>query len=135
MDQQPFSFSEVVYYVVVYMVGFFSGVFQTLRNRDYVNVGHAVNIGMVSGFLAFAIVSFIDGHSSDRAGNEFFYLGIAALVGLSVRYQDQLIRSGWKAFAKKYGIETDDDFLKQEDKKPLPKETVKAEKNPKSSDD
>lgn len=105
--QHPFQITEVIYYAVVFLVGFLSGVSQTLRERNYISCRHVVNIGLCAGFLAFAVVTFVDGHLNDRAGDEFFYLGIASLIGLSVKYQDQIIRSAWRGFASKFGIDQD----------------------------
>lgn len=106
--EQPFDVKETVYYAAVFAVAFLAGVAQTLRGRDYVGCRDAFNIGLCAGFLAFAIVAFVDGNSVDRDGHEFFYLGVAALVGLSVKYQDQLVRSVWKRFASNFGIGLED---------------------------
>lgn len=100
----PFEVAEAIYYAAVFVVAFLSGVSQTLRSRDFIDCRHGFNIGLVSGFLAFAIVAFIDGSTADRAGDEFFYLGIAALIGLSVKQQDRILRALWGAVAEKFGI-------------------------------
>lgn len=110
--ENPFQVAEAVYYSAVFVVGFLSGISQTLRDRDFVSGRHAINIGMVSGFLAFAVVTFVDGHIDDRAGDEFFYLGVAALIGLSVKHQDQVIRAAWKGFADKFGLNPDEEACK-----------------------
>lgn len=108
----PFEVAETLYYAAVFVVAFLSSVSQALRGTDPLSCRNAVNIGLVSGFLAFTVVSFVDGDRADRAGNEFFYLGLASLIGLGGKYHAKIIGALIKLLAKKIGIENlnlDDD--------------------------
>lgn len=109
MDYQqsvsPFQTVEVVFYASVFLMAWLAAVSQTLRGDHFVSCRHSLNLGMVSGFLAFTVVSFVDGIISDRVDDPFIYLGVAALIGLSVRYQDRLIRSVLNTFVKKFNME------------------------------
>lgn len=107
MDQ-PFQFWETVYYSAVFVVGFLSGISQTLRDRTALGVSHCINVGLCSGFLSFAIVAVADGDNSARNGHEFFFLGVAAIVGLSGKYQERILRKVWSHIAKVLGIPDDD---------------------------
>lgn len=113
-ELQSFTTAEVTYYAAIFVVAFLASVSQTLRANAFINGRHCINIGMVAGFLAFAIVSFIDGTVSDRVGSEFFYLGVAALIGLSSRWHDVMLGVMWGTVGKKYGFEIPEEMKKGE---------------------
>ena len=104
MDDQPFTVAEAVYYLMVWLVAAVAGINQTLRTNSNRNCWHTLNSGMASGLLAFAIVSFIDGDVSSRGGSEFFYLGVAALIGLSINRQQELIEMLYDKAIVQFGL-------------------------------
>jgi hypothetical protein len=116
MDQ-PFQFWETVYYSAVFVVGFLSGISQTLRDRTALGVSHCINVGLCSGFLSFAVVAVADGDNSARDGHEFFFLGVAAIIGLSGKFQEQILQSIWAKIASVLGIPVDDQKKKSTEEK------------------
>jgi hypothetical protein len=103
----PLVLSEVLYYVAVFVVAFLAGISQTLRDNTWGSFWNGLSVGLCSGFLAFAIVSFLDRPPGSRAGHEFYYLGIAALVGLSGKFQDRIIQALWSKLGKALGVENE----------------------------
>ena len=104
-EQSPFEAGESIYYAAVWLVAFCAGVSQTLRGGNYKHCWHSVNIGLVSGFLGFSVVSFIDGHARDRVGDEFYYLGIAVLIGLATQHQEKILTHFVNSMLAKFGYE------------------------------
>ena len=104
-EESPFETGESIYYAAVWLVAFCAGVSQTLRNGNYKHCWHSVNIGLVSGFLGFSVVSFIDGHARDRVGDEFYYLGIAVLIGLATQHQEKILTHFVNSMLAKFGYE------------------------------
>ena len=104
-EESPFETGESIYYAAVWLVAFCAGVSQTLRNGNYQHCWHSVNIGLVSGFLGFSVVSFIDGHARDRVGDEFYYLGIAVLIGLATQHQEKILTHFVNSMLAKFGYD------------------------------
>lgn len=100
----PFQLAESIYYLAVWVVAFLCGTAQTLRVGNYRSVSHTLNSGVVAGFLSFAIVAFVDGDFDNRIGNEFFYLGVSVVVGLTIDRQEEYTTILANAILKKLGF-------------------------------
>lgn len=81
---------EAVFYGAVWVVGFLASLFVTLGSASYKSARECAVLGGVSGFLAFACVSLFVGRISDPLSGHWFYLGAAALIGLSVNQQEAI---------------------------------------------
>jgi hypothetical protein len=123
----PFEVREVIYYAVVYSIGFLSGVSQTVRDRGADDCRNSITVGFVSGFLAFSIVTFIDGPIDDASGDVFYYFGIAALVGLSAKYQDIIIQNIWRELSRRFSINDALDDRSQQPQSTKPKKRLPDE--------
>ena len=99
----PFNAPETIYYIVVFVSAFSAGVSQTLRPGYFKRCRHSINIGLVSGFLGFAVVAYFDGHYDDRVGNEYEFVALAVAVGLMTKYHEEMITALWEIIKKKLG--------------------------------
>lgn len=88
----PFETVEIVYYGAIIAGAVLSSVFQTIRSTDYRGVRYVLGSGMVSGLLAFSVITFVDGDFDVTGDDRFFYLGISVAIGLTVEWQQDLIR-------------------------------------------
>lgn len=100
--------AEAQFYAAVYFAAACAGVCRTVRDNDYQSVSNLLGLGACSGFLGFVCVSLLSGGNGSADGFEFYYWGVAALVGLLGKEQDKLIRWLVKQLFAKFGIKDDD---------------------------
>jgi hypothetical protein len=89
---------EALFYGLVWTMGFLSSLFVTLTSPNYQLIGKCFFVGAVSGFLAFSVVSIFVGRVSEPISGHWYYLGIASLIGLSSKYQEQMIEAFFNKF-------------------------------------
>jgi hypothetical protein len=102
-----FQFDESLFYLVVWAIGFSSATVRVVRDHATNGIFDCLSIGMSGGFFAFGIVGIILRYDPPSDGNRFFYLAVAALVGLLGKEQDSYLRSLLKKVFKAVGIEDD----------------------------
>lgn len=90
--ESPFEIKETIYYGAVWLVSFLAGLSQSLQRTNYVGCRHAISVSMVAGFFGFAAIAIIDGNAVDHAGDEFTYLGLATMIGLSASDHEKLFK-------------------------------------------
>lgn len=98
---EPYQF-EVIYFSIVWLVSALAGVSRCIYNGDYKSVGNCVAVACVSGFLGFAVVSFVVGDPGQPDFDPVFYVGLAAIIGLSGKNQTELIEIVWRAIIAKF---------------------------------
>ena len=104
---QPIEATEIAYYLAVWTIGAISGMARTGRDGDFNSISDILFVGLFSGLLAYATVSFaVWQWGPDPSGGQF-YLGCACFVGLIGPEQTILLRSIWKTAAAKLRIEID----------------------------
>lgn len=94
---------EAAFYAAVWSVAFLASVFVFLGEPSAKYRGLCVYRGGISGFLAFATVAVFVGRVSEPISGHWYYLGIAALVGLSSK-QSETIRKRLFEFILKQRI-------------------------------
>lgn len=75
--------TEVMFYAFAWLVAFLSGVSRTLHNGNFVNYRNCIYVGLVAGFLGFAIVAILIRGSSNIHPYGAYWLGVSCIVGLS----------------------------------------------------
>lgn len=97
------------YYGTCYAVAKGAGLARLLRDRDTKSIGYCVGVGFVSGFFGLAVVSICGGDGILDAGRGWFYLGVAALLGLAGPEQTKYIAAANRMMLNKLGIELEED--------------------------
>jgi hypothetical protein len=88
----PFEVEEAAYYTCVWVIAAMAGISRASGDHRINGICSFFNIGTLSGFTGFAVVSLAIGGTDGHIGREFVYLGISALVGLAGKEQERLIR-------------------------------------------
>jgi hypothetical protein len=84
--------NEIWFYASVYAIAFSSTVARTVRNPDGLDWRNTISLGLTSGFLAFGTVCFLVDSAPDSAFSAWRCRGIAALLGLLAKEQDQIAK-------------------------------------------
>lgn len=87
---QWFNVDEAVFYAAVWSVAFISSIFVTLGDADIESTRKCFSVGGISGFLAFSTTAVLCGRVTDPLSGHWYYLGVAALIGLSANQQEQI---------------------------------------------
>jgi len=94
--------AEAYFYGLCFVLGSLAGLFRTARDNEYVDIWNLINITMVSGFLSFSVVAFYISWSGDYVNHEFYFLGVASLVGLLGKdLQEKIIMAFFDYISKK----------------------------------
>jgi len=100
---------EAGFYAAVWLFAFLVSVFRSISGDDTVSVRICVGSSGVTGFFAFAVVSFLCGKSSsDDFSGQFYYLGLSALIGLAGPINQKAINFMVNKFGLKIEDEEDD---------------------------
>lgn len=83
----------IIFYAAVWLIGFTTAFVRVLRDDAYQSFVHCVSVASASGFFCFAVVSIIDGDNPNDLDRSWYWLGVAALMGLAVKEQDAIARS------------------------------------------
>jgi hypothetical protein len=116
VEQQPFEISEIIFYLCIYVMAFLSGCSRVLLSSAVISCRYVLAVGLNSGFLGFAVVALLCRTSESFSGSEFFYLGIAAVMGLAGKEQDRVVSLLWRSLLSKFGVE-DNASCKLDDEK------------------
>ena len=81
---------ESVFYSLTWLFGFLASVFATLGGPHAQSLRKCFFISGISGFFAFATVAIFVGRISQPIIGHWYYLGLAALIGLSGNQQESL---------------------------------------------
>lgn len=79
---------EAVFYGCVWCIGFLAAIFVALDSTGIESLRKCLVVGGVSGFLAFSSVALFVGRIDEPLSGHWYYLGLAALIGLSARQQE-----------------------------------------------
>jgi hypothetical protein len=90
--------SEAIFYLLAWVVAAMAGISRQLSLVDVVTCRNIFAVGLNSGFLGFAVVAFSIRVAGGFVGTEFYYLGIAALIGLAGKEQEQIVSLVWSKF-------------------------------------
>lgn len=83
---------EIWFYASVYAIAFSATVARTVRNPDGLDIRNTLSLGLTSGFLAFGAVCFLVDSAPDSAFSAWRCRGMAALLGLLAKEQDQIAK-------------------------------------------
>lgn len=81
---------EAIFYATVWGIGFLAAVFASLDTAADQSFRKCFTLGGMSGFLAFASVALFVGRISEPLSGHWYYLGLAALIGLSAKQQEKI---------------------------------------------
>lgn len=84
---------QIVFYGLVWTNSFLSSIFVTLGDEKQNNLRRILSVAGFSGFLAFAVVSIFMGKINGPMDGQWYYLGISTLIGLSAKYQENILRT------------------------------------------
>jgi hypothetical protein len=85
--------SGISFYSAIWLIGFTTAFVRVLRDDDYKSLVHCLSVASASGFFCFAVVSIANGDNPGDASRSWYWLGVAALMGLAVKEQDAVARS------------------------------------------
>lgn len=108
-----FADPTVRHYALVFVFGFLGGIFITLRDDPWKSLVRVLSAGVVSGILAYAVVSIWFGNPTDDDANPALSLGVAALLGIfGRRVESEIFRHLYeRAFGQKIGTNRSTDTL------------------------
>lgn len=107
---------EAGFYGAVWLFAFLVSVFRTLSGDDTVSIRVCVGSSGVTGFFAFAVISFLCGKSSsDDFSGQFYYLGLSALIGLAGPINQRAIYYLLSKFGLKIEQDEEDDQHREPD--------------------
>lgn len=81
---------EAVFYGLCWCIGFLSAVFVSLDGSANQPLRKCFTVGGISGFLSFSVVSICVGRITEPLSGHWYYLGLAALIGLSAKHGDAI---------------------------------------------
>jgi len=84
---------EALFYSLIWTMGFLSSIFVTLGSADDKPTRKCLFVGAISGFLAFSIVSIFVGRVAQPLSGHWYYLGVASLIGLGSKFQDEILKN------------------------------------------
>jgi hypothetical protein len=87
--------SEAIFYILTWFISAMAGISRQLSLVDRITCRNVFAVGVNSGFLGFAVVAFSIRVGGGYVGTEFYYLGIAAVVGLAGKEQEQIVSILW----------------------------------------
>jgi len=101
--------NEIWFYASVYAIAFSSTVARTVRNPDGLDWRNTISLGLTSGFLAFGTVCFLVDSAPDSAFSAWRCRGIAALLGLLAKEQDQIAKWVFNKFVPGRSVFSDNE--------------------------
>lgn len=104
-----FEYDETLYFFVAWLLGFFAATVRVYREHGHLAFGDCLSVGLSGGFFAFGVVGILVRYDPPGDGSRFFYLGVAALVGLLGKEQDLYLRLIIKKIMKTIGVSNDDE--------------------------
>lgn len=87
-----FTTSEIAFYALCWAIAFLCAFCRTLRDDEFRSYSYGISLGATSGFFAFGAVAILLDNSANRGDHTWYYLGVAALVGLLAKEQDRYAR-------------------------------------------
>lgn len=90
---QELTTEAYAYYVAAWAISFLAAFFRAIRDGDYRSYCHGLSLGATSGFFSFGVVAVLRDYSPGDGGGHWYYLGIAALIGLLAKEQDKIAKT------------------------------------------
>jgi len=102
-----FEFDETLFFIVSWLIGCLASAVRSVRDGCVVDYCNLLAGSFAGGFFAFGTVSILLRYDSVGNSDRWFYLGVAALVGLLGKEQDKYSRIILSKLLKTLGL-TDD---------------------------
>ena len=80
------------FYLALFMAAFVTGIARVCRDREYSSIGNLFSVGVCSGATGFSLVALYLGPGTVISSFDGFYVGIAAVIGLSGKEGDYALR-------------------------------------------
>lgn len=87
-----FAIEAITFYSVLFAVAFSATVAREVRDGDWSSCWHLMGFGSTAGFLSVGVVGILGPNVSDGAFSPWYWVGIAALLGLVGKEQDKIAR-------------------------------------------
>lgn len=88
---QP-TVESIAFYLAVFVIASLATFARSVAQDSGLNWRYIVAKSFSAGFIAFGAISFIVGGDADHVHTHWYFLGLAALIGLLAREQDKIAR-------------------------------------------
>ena len=86
------SYNEFIFWFMCYGIAFASSISRSSCDPDPIPVTRQLGSGSSAGFFTIAIIGLFGGSSIASASGQYFFVGVAAVVGLLGREQDKYVK-------------------------------------------
>jgi hypothetical protein len=86
------SIESVAFYASVWAIAFIAAFCRTVRDDEFRSIGYAVSLGATAGLFSFGAIALLVDGSTNSGDRPWYYIGIAALIGLLAKEQDKWAR-------------------------------------------
>jgi hypothetical protein len=80
---------QLCFFSLVWAIAFVAAFARAVRDREYVSLSNNVAVSCTAGLLSFGSICVLGASSPDDSHGAWYYLGIAALIGLFAKEQDK----------------------------------------------
>lgn len=88
-----FSLETIGFYAAVWAIAFVAAFSRTIRDDEFRSLGYGISLGATAGLFSFGAIALLVDGTADSGDRPFYYLGIAALIGLLAKEQDKWART------------------------------------------
>lgn len=105
---------EIVFYAMVWLVGFASSFSRAVRDRECVDCRNVFGLSATAGFVSFGVVAVLFVPNADAPSSGWYWIGVSALVGILGKEQDKIAKAVLsKSFAMSRVLFKDNEEEKQ----------------------
>jgi hypothetical protein len=105
---------EVIFFAIIYAVTVAATIARGLRDSEYLNYRHAVNSSLSSGFFSLGVIAvWLYSDPGSITHNAWYWVGVAALLGMLGKEQDKFLRLIVSGILKGFRIVIEDTEKKQ----------------------
>lgn len=90
------NIDQITFYSLVWLTGFLSSLFVVMEND--IPCKKSIKIAGISGCTSFFIVGMMCGKINGPLDGQWYYIAVAAGIGLACKYQNKILKSGFKKF-------------------------------------
>jgi hypothetical protein len=87
-----FSAQSVTFFAAVFLVAFCASITRSVRDSDFRSSWNLLGLGGSAGFLCVGVVAVLARRGDGADGDNWYWLGLAALLGLLGKEQDKVLR-------------------------------------------
>lgn len=105
------SIEQATFYGAVWAIAFVAAVFVHMGDTTRKHHRNCIWVGGIAGFLAFSTVAVLVGRSHEPLGEQWYYLGVSTVIGLSSKQAEQLRQKLFNFVLKQkinWNVEKDD---------------------------